>query len=79
MRRSIIHTLKQETGAKIFPNLAKYQDISIKDRRSHQAFKSALLFPGEDKVKFAPILFEGGKKDMKNMFKSKQLALVGER
>lgn len=78
MRRSIIHTLKQETGAKIFPNLAKYQDISMKERRTHQAFKSAILFPGEDKVtKVAPILFEGGKKNMKKMFKCKHLALVG--
>ena len=78
MRRSIIHTLKQETGTKIFPNLAKYQDISIKERRSHPAFKLALLFPGDDKVsKFAPILFEDGKKNIKKMFKCKHLALVG--
>jgi hypothetical protein len=77
MRRSIIHTLKQETGAKIFPNLAKYQDISMKERRTHLAFRSALLFPGDDKVKkVAPILFEDGKKNMKKMFKCKHLALV---
>jgi hypothetical protein len=78
MRRSIIHTLKQETGAKIFPNLAKYQDISMKERRMHLAFRSALLFPGDDKVrKVAPILFEDGKKNMKKMFKCKHLVLVG--
>ena len=66
MRRSIIHTLRQETGPKIFPSLAKHQDIPIKQRRTHPAFQSALLFPGEDKVsKVAPILFEDGKKDMK--------------
>jgi hypothetical protein len=78
MRRSIIHTLRQETGPKIFHILAKHQDISMKERRTHQAFKSALLFPGEDKVsKIAPILFEDGKKDMRKMFKCKHLALVG--
>lgn len=78
MRRSIIHTLRQETAPKIFPNLAKHQDISMKERRTHQAFKSALLFPGEDKVtKVAPILFEDGKKNMRKMFKCKHLALVG--
>jgi hypothetical protein len=78
MRRSIIHTLKQETGAKIFPDLAKYQDISLKERRTHLAFKSALLFPGDDKVtKIAPILFEDRKINMKKLFKCKHLALVG--
>ena len=50
----------------------------MKERRTHHAFKSALLFPGEDKVtKVAPILFEDGKKNMKRMFKCKHLALVG--
>jgi hypothetical protein len=77
MRRTIIHTLKQETGAKIFPDLAKYHNISMKERNTHQAFKSALLFPGDDKVtKLAPVLFEDGKKDMKKMFRCKHLALV---
>ena len=79
MRRAIIHTLRHETGAKIFPNLAKYQNISMKERRSHPAFKSVLMYPGDDKVtKLAPILFEDGKKNMKKMFKCKHLALVGE-
>lgn len=77
MRRVIIHTLKQETGPKIFPDLAKYQDISLKERRTHEAFRSALLFPGDDKVtKIAPILFEDREKNMKKMFKCKHLALV---
>lgn len=77
MRRAIIHQLKQETGAKIFPTLAKYADISMKERITHQAFKSALLFPGDDKVtKIAPILFEDGKRNMNKMFRCKHLALV---
>jgi hypothetical protein len=78
MRHSIIHTLRQETGPKIFPSLAKYQDISMKECCTHQAFKSAPLFPEENKVsKIAPILFEDGKKDMRKMFECKHLALVG--
>jgi hypothetical protein len=78
MRHFIIHTLRQETGPKIFLNLAKYQVISMKECQTHQAFKSALLFPGEDKItKVAPILFENSKKDMKKMFKCKHLVLVG--
>ena len=76
-RRTIVHTLRNETAMKIFPKLAPYQNITMKDRRTHLEFKSALMFAGEDKVsKFAPILFEGRKCDMGKLFKCEYLALV---
>jgi hypothetical protein len=62
---------------RIFPDLAMCHNVTMKDRRTHLSFKSALVFPGDDKVsKYAPILFEGRKKDMKKMFKCEHLALV---
>ncbi len=49
----------------------------MKDWRTHLTLKSSLMFPGDEKVsKYAPILFEGHKKDMKKMFKCEYLALV---
>jgi hypothetical protein len=76
-RRTIVHTLRNETAMKIFPKLAQYQNIAMKDRRTHLEFKSALMFAGEDKVsKFAPILFEDREYDMEKLFKCASLALV---
>ena len=49
----------------------------MKERCSHLAFKSVLMYPGDNKfTKLALILFDG-KKNMKKMFKCKHLALVG--
>lgn len=76
-RRNIVHQLRSETGPQIFSDLAVYRDIKIKQRITHPAFTSALMFPGDTKVtKYTPILFPDGIKNMKKMFQCKHLALA---
>ena len=72
----MVHQFRSKTASDIFSHPSKYYQVDYK-REDLQNFQEKLKFPGDTKyMKFAPILFPEGKRNMKKLFRCVELAKV---